>query len=891
VSSQVEERWQRIGELFDELADLGAAERAARLDAACGGDPGLRAEVESLLRHDATAQQGLAAAVLSAADSVGEENWSAGRTIGPWRLVRELGEGGMGSVWLGERADGAFEQQVAIKRIRPGFERGDLVERFAAERRFLAGLVHPAIARLWDAGSTAAGRPYFVMEYVDGRPIQDFCADLPIARRLEIFLAVAGAVAFAHQKLVVHRDLKPGNILVTAAGEPKLLDFGIAKWISLEEGAAQTMAGAFAFSPEYASPEQVKGEAITTATDVYGLGAVLYELLTGRQAQPIEANTPAAIYRGVCLERPRLPSEAAPELRRELAGDLDAIVMKALRKEPEQRYAGAAELADDLRRHLAAEPVRAAAGSWAYKSGRFLRRHRAAAAAAALVVLSLVAGLLAATWQARRAERRFDQVRHLATRFLFDFDRAIAPLPGSTEARRMVIATAVEHLDGLAAEAGGDPTLQLELAQAFFRLGRVQGSFDSANLGLRSEALASFAKSRDLAERLAKEEPLPDHLEALAMTRLETAITLISMARYPEARAELEQGLAVARRLPAGGRDTEAHRRILSSLLLRLADIQRENGEPAAARNSLEEALENTTSATTTLARLGLVARDLGDLEGARAYFEKALAGRGPRRTSCYLRSDLAGVFFSADGPSLGRAEEASAWVDQAVECGEALVAADGRDAGVFQILFETLAVAGGIYAATDPPRGLELLGRAAAHLERSAALAPQAFEPELEMALLDLARTRALAGLGRPAEAARLAERSLPVLAAAVGRKAEPRIADALWLSHLRLGQLHQQAGESGAAAEAYRRALSLARQGSAAQPNRPAHRFFVAESAEHLARLLATGEVAAEREEARLLAAEAAELWSAWKREGLTAAYADRRLAALQAFEKAAS
>jgi tetratricopeptide (TPR) repeat protein len=650
------------------------------------------------------------------------------------------------------------------------------------------------------------------------------------------------------------------------------------------------MVGGLAFSPEYASPEQVKGEAITTATDVYGLGAVLYELLTGRQAQPIEANTPAAIYRGVCLELPRLPSEAAPGLRRELAGDLDAIVMKALRKEPEQRYAGAAELADDLRRHLAAEPVRAAAGRWVYRGGRFLRRHRAAVAAAALVVLSLVGGLLAATWQARRAERRFGQVRNLATRFLFDFDRAIAPLPGSTEARRMVIATAVEHLDGLAAEAGGDPTLQLELAQAFFRLGRVQGSFDSANLGLRSEALASFAKSRDLAERLAKKEPRPDHLEALALTRLETAITLISMARYPEARAELEQGLAVARRLPAGGRDTEAHRRILSSLLLRLADIQRENGEPAAARLSLEEALENTTSGTTTLARLGLVARDLGDLEGARAYFEKALAGGGPRRTSCYLSSDLAGVLFSADGPSLDRAEEATAWVDKAVTCGEALVAADGRDAGVFQVLFETLAVAGGIYAATDPPRGLELLDRAAAHLERSSALAPQAFERELEMALLDLARTRALAGLGRPAEAARLAERSLPVLAAAVDRKAEPRIADALWLSHLRLGQLHQQAGDSAAAAEAFRRALSLARQGSAAQPNRPATRFFVAESVEHLAHLLATDEVAAEREEARLLAAEAAKLWSDWKREGLTATYADRRLAALQAFEKVA-
>jgi hypothetical protein len=847
------------------------------------------AEEAALTEHTAT----MGPAVPAAPRSV------IGETLGHYQVIDEIGRGGMGTVWLGERAAGDYQQQVAVKLIRPGLESASLVTRFEAERRILAGLVHPSIARLLDGGAGPGGRPYLVMEYVEGLPLTAAGDGLPLRRKLELFLAVADAVAYAHRNLVVHRDLKPGNILVGEGGMPKLLDFGIAKLIDPNEDVTMTAAGALAFSPEYASPEQVTGERITTATDVYGLGAVLYELVTGHKAQPVAAPTPAAIYRAACETEPPRPSSAAPALRRELAGDLDAIVMKALRKAPEARYSSAAELAEDMRRFLAAKPVRARHGKLAYRLRLFARRNRVAVAAGALAALGLFGGLLTAGWQAserakeaRLAERRFAQVRGLATRFLFDFDQAIADLPGSTEARRMVIAAAVEHLDGLAAEAAGDDGLQAELAQAYLRLGRIQGAFDMANLGQMDQALASFGKSRQLAERLVRQEPRAEHLEALAVVRLDTAVALIATGRDPEARRELEEGLSIGRRLAAGSA-TEEHRRLLSSMLLRLADFQRHRGELADARRSLEEALNDMTGRpATTLARLGLVSRDLGDLEAARGYFERALATVPPDsqgsqlKTRCHLLADLATISYAAHGPSFGQKAEAASLADQALACGDQVMATDAKDVGAFHALLEPLASASSLFAAIDPERGLALAERTASHLARAAALAPQAFDLELENALAALDRGEALLGLGRLEEARRAAEGALPALTAAAGRgQVDPRAADARWQAQLQLAKIFAASSQAVRAEESGRRALELARQGWSASPARPYHRYKVAESAELLARvLLAKGDAAAKAEAARLNG-EAAALWTAWKNEGLTASYADRRLAALPA------
>jgi hypothetical protein len=843
-------RRRRVEEIFEQAADLPPAAQSELLADRCAGDPLLRAEVETLLRHDGAARAGLESLVGQAAAAAGGlGDWHAsagvaGLELGHWRLVRELGQGGMGAVWLGERIAGDFDQQVAIKLIRPGLESAHLVQRFAAERRILAALAHPSIARLYDGGAGPGGRPYLVMEYVEGRPLTAAAADWPLARKLALFLAVADAVAYAHRNLVVHRDLKPGNVLVTAEGVPKLLDFGIAKLLDPEREKTQTAAGIFAFSPEYASPEQVMGEPITTATDVYSLGLLLFELLTGQKAQPVATLSPVAIYRAVCeAEKPR-PSAAAPDLRRELTGDLDAIVGMALRKEPEARYASAAELAADLRRHLASTPVRARQRTFLYRAGLFVRRHRAAVLAAGLVVLSLLGGLFATVWQARLAERRFDQVRGLATRFLFDFDRAISKLPGSTEARKMVMATAVEHLDALAADAGGDRGLLLELAHAYVRLARVQGSMDSSNLGERREALASLGKGLELAGRAAAGSR-PDYLEAMALLHLEKAILFASLGREDALLAEIGEGLEFSRRVPAAAA-SDSGKRIHSSLLLRLADLRTARGEPAAARAALEEARRlESKDVGTTLARLGLAAREEGDLAASLGYFEAARAAAGIRSDQCQIEADLGRTLYDPDLPSLGRKEEAMAAAGRGIACAEELAAADPRDVRAAFALLNTLGAGGTIYAAAAPQRSLDSLERALRVLAALESLAPQAIDLELEQALLAVARALPLSRLGRAAEAERGLAAAAPILAAHAGDRDDVRAADAAWLAALRRGELREAAGRP-AAIEEYRQALALARRGQAARPARPLEAYFAKVAEERLARLAGSAEKA---------------------------------------------
>ncbi|MCB1183587.1 serine/threonine protein kinase [bacterium] len=534
-------------DVFDHAVDLPASARAAYLDAACAGDDALRAEVEALLAADNRAADGflageadlgdLAAALAARAGPAP----AAGDQVGAWRLLRELGAGGMGTVHLAERTRGGFAQQVAVKLVRPGLDTDEILARFARERQLLAGLEHPHIARLVDGGRTDDGRPFLVMEHVDGRPIDLYCDHhgLDVAARLRLFLDVCAAVAHAHRHLVVHRDLKPGNVLVTADGVVKLLDFGIAKVLDADDGAGlQTMTGARLHSPRYASPEQVAGRPVTTAADIYSLGVILYELLTGRSPYPGTDGSLVELERLVREHRPIPPSTtgrgragaAAVPDRRALAGldaDLDAIVLKTLRKEPERRYASVDALAEDVRRHLAGLPVRARPDSWRYRLGKFAQRHRAAVGVGAAALVLVAAAGTVGFVQTRRADQE---------------QRAAAQIGGFLQ-------TMLGSLDPDVAR-GQDTAL-------------LRGLLDEAATSLADGTVLAAAARADLHETIGRSynviadyDPAVAHLErALALRSApadrrrvlaDLGLTLHDAGRYAEAEARLREARDLA---------------------------------------------------------------------------------------------------------------------------------------------------------------------------------------------------------------------------------------------------------------------------------------------------------------------------------------------------------
>ena len=504
------ERWQRIKQLFGAAVALESENRAAFLAESCMDDAELRAEVESLLAHsheNAVVDLPAAAYVTGSAFRFGAEQW-IGHRLGPYELTSLLGHGGMGEVYRARRVDAEYDKEVAIKLVPAGYQAGFVLQRLRTERQILATLEHPNIARLIDGGASPQGIPYLVMELVDGQPIDRFCTDLPLERRLDLFREVCGAVGYAHQRLVVHRDLKPSNILVTAQGQVKLLDFGIAKLLRPSAGdVTQPPAATLlqTFTPAFASPEQVLGRPITTASDVYSLGVLLYLLISGRSPYRGSLDTTQDAIREICEAEPEPPQVSA---------DLDAICLRALRKEPEKRYASVDQLSEDVHRHLRGLPVLARGDHFSYRAGKFLRRHRLEIAAAGLVLLSLVGGVVFSLREARiaeaqraRAEQHFRSVRDLADTFMFKVHDAIAPLPGSTEARTLLVDTALRYLNTLAAEAGDDLSLQLDLARAYFKLGDAQGQAYGASEGKQPEAVASYRKSAELCDRILAVNP------------------------------------------------------------------------------------------------------------------------------------------------------------------------------------------------------------------------------------------------------------------------------------------------------------------------------------------------------------------------------------------------
>ena len=544
---------QQIEAIFHEALAAAPEMRGQLIETRCHGDSALIDEVSSLLEA-CEAEEQLTASRRREPET-GREATFEFKQIGPFLLDRLLGRGGMGAVYLAHRADGQFEQKVAIKLIDLPLATDLFRERFRQERQILAGLQHPFIARLLDGGVTPDGDLYLVMEYVDGVPIHRFCEKrrLSVSQQLALFIRVCEAVQFAHQHFVVHRDLKPDNILVAEDGNPRLLDFGTAKLLTpslATSGSQLTREGFQSFTPQYASPEQVLGNSITTASDTYSLGVLLYLLLTGTLPYELKELTTAEMLRVICEEPPRRPTPAGGANRR-FDSDLEAILQKALRKEPQARYLTAEQLASDIRSYLDGQPVAARRGTLRYRAGKFIRRRRFSLAAAALLAASLVAGVAGVLWQSRvanherrRAEARSADLRQLSNSLLSELDEAIKQLPGSTGVQKLLVTRVLEHLDRMARDAQGDRQTQLDLVDAYTRLGNIQGNAYDQNLGDPAGASVSLDKALAIAGPLAHSDSKDrEAIRALALVEQSRSEILWQTGKTPEAVTVMREAL------------------------------------------------------------------------------------------------------------------------------------------------------------------------------------------------------------------------------------------------------------------------------------------------------------------------------------------------------------
>jgi tetratricopeptide (TPR) repeat protein/predicted Ser/Thr protein kinase len=594
--------------LFHTLADLPRSQREDYYTQQ-NVPEAVRAELESLLNFDDTTADPLGGIVGSAAEEflLSAGPFEEGGRCGPYRLVQLLGSGGMGTVYLADRADGELEQRVAIKFLRAGEDMPSFRERFLRERQILASLNHPGIARLFDAGHID-GHPYLVMEYVNGTPIDQYAAGLDTPRILELFLEVSEAVSYAHRNLIIHRDLKPSNILIDGSGNPKLLDFGIAKILNAPE---KTRSQDRLLTPEYASPEQLRGDVQATTTDIYSLGAVLFKLLTGRS-----------------------PHTSSVSETRRIPKDLEFILRKAMRSEPEDRYASVDALSQEIRAYLEHRPVRARTRNAWYVTRMFVRRYRLPVAAALVAVTGLVVGLITAERQQAVAERRFQQVRQLSNKF-FELDSEIRNLPGATQARHRIVAASLEYLERLGSEAqlsrwGGpraqDIDLALEIGNAYLQVARVQGIPSQSNLGQFLEAREDLSRADAFVESVLAVPSYPKHREALLISAEIAHDFMIldqsedrgedSLASGEKAAGRLDAMLAAAKPSTAEAGIASG---IYSNIALSYSNMHRMTDAAPFARRAVEIArvADDQRRLSAALGVLSNVTRFGGDLEGA----------------------------------------------------------------------------------------------------------------------------------------------------------------------------------------------------------------------------------------------------------------------------------
>ncbi len=675
------ERWEKIKDVLANALELAPPERTGYLDKSCAGDDLLRHDVEALLQREQKAgadflsQTSLAATVAALLPE--EKNPWIGRRVGAYQIVEQIGAGGMGEVYRAYRADDQYRKQVALKVVRAGQDSGLVLSRFKNERQILAGLEHPNIARLLDGGTTDDGLPYFVMELIEGQRLNEYCHShkLTTAERLKLFLQVCSAVQYAHQRLIIHRDLKPGNILVTADGTPKLLDFGIAKLLDTDPStqiAEPTMSMVRLLTTSYASPEQIRGETLTTVSDVYSLGVILYELLSGQHPYRTEGTAPHEVARAVCEFEPEKPSAvgdgSSNKSHRDLRGDLDNIVLMALRKEPSRRYSSTEHLAADIQRHLDHLPVLARKDTASYRLSKFVSRHKLGVVASAIVTISIVSGLAIALHEAHvareqadlaktqgmRAERRFNDVRKLAHSLMFDIHDRIQDLPGSAPARELLLKNATEYLDSLASEAGNEASLLRDLATGYERIGDLQGHYGYANLGDTRGGLVNYEKALNIRARLAAlpAAGLDDQLELAACYR-RVAYQRLSVGDTSLAFEYIQRAVAAVDKLAEAKPASE--------------DVLYEQGFVYEIRGHIEGG--------------NWSAVDLGNIQNARDDYRRAVEidevmlkpNPSSRSSNLALINDL--VYFGNTLRALGENEGAASNYRRALEINERLVA------------------------------------------------------------------------------------------------------------------------------------------------------------------------------------------------------------------------
>ena len=722
MSTLSPDQWQVLSPYLDRALAMTDDQRAAWLSSLRERDPVLATQLAALLdEHRVLAQEGfLDNRQFALPNAAGLE----GQTLGPYTLISQIGQGGMGSVWLARRSDGRFERQAAVKFVNIALAGRATEERFKREGSILGRLTHPHIADLLDAGVSSDGQPYLILEYVDGEAIDRYCDEhkLDVKARVRLFLDVLAAVAHAHANLIVHRDIKPSNVLVTTSGEVKLLDFGIAK---LLEGEGQTGAatlltheGGSALTPQYAAPEQLTGKPVTTATDVYALGVLLYILLSGRHPAGPGLNSPAELVKAVVdLEPPRVSdattadnskfiaesrSTTADKLRRELRGDLDTIVGKALKKDPQERYASVTGFADDLQRYLQHEPISARPDTLAYHTAKFLRRNRTvvalSAAAIVFVIGSLATGLYVANRQRKIAEQRFAQVRQLANKFI-ELDNDIRGLPGATKVRMQMVTDSLQYLSLLGSDVHGDQELELEIAFAYVRVAHAQGDPTSPNLGQFAEAQVSLDTAERFVDAVLAQDPVNQRGLFIATTIAHDRMELASFQKRVEETFSWahKTGDLVDRFMRLGGKFTPHEIYSMGyfeqNVARAYADTRHFDKATHAANRALEIVqpfpslgrLQGSIFGTLVIARW-----QTGDLNGALhdAKSEVELQQVEAASGEPALRVDLADAVLTeglilgkADAePSLGRYHEALAVIQQGMEIGEDLAGHDSSD-------------------------------------------------------------------------------------------------------------------------------------------------------------------------------------------------------------------
>jgi eukaryotic-like serine/threonine-protein kinase len=795
--------WEKVKEVFALALEQPRERRAEFLRGTCGVDPELLGEVESLLEaHDESRpvleRKDFGVATLFDATGAGYE----GKQFGHYKVIRELGRGGMGAVFLAERADGEFHQQVALKIVRRTFADTELTRRFRRERQILASLNHPNIARLLDGGVSQDGEPYLVMEYVEGSRIDEYCdrRGLSTDARLRLFLAVCRGVSYAHQNLVVHRDIKPSNVLVTKEGVPKLLDFGIAKLLDQEHADERTETSFRAFTPEYASPEQVRGEQITTGSDVYTLGVLLHGLLHGVR-RPNGAQPAAGRWRaessGQKTVATNLPTkqeggngEAGGRL--DVGGELRNIVAMARREEPARRYSSVAQFAEDVQRYLEGLPVRAQKDSFTYRAGKFVRRHQVGVGAAAVVLLSLVVGLALALWQASvarrerdRAERRFGEVRQLSNALLTDIAPKIERLEGSTDARQALVTQSLKYLDSLAQESGDDLLLQSELATAYEKIGDLQGAPGRPNLSDFTGALTSLGKAQAIRLNLLGKNPRgADNQKRLAASLSASSYIRWWTSDVSGSIKDSERALELYSKLIAADPASVELRAAAAEARLNLAQTYYFNDQTAETYPPLRSALT--------------------ELEALRRADDRNTE-IGRLLSKGYVL--LGNTFFWDNKPEEGEAE-----IVKALALGESLAAENPNDAVVRQGLWHVYIQSSQFYQDSNPARSSGLLAKALRVAEESAES-----DPANTQARQNLAKTYSMLGviatrLKKLDESAAYLEKSLAVFADL--ERAEPlnlTYKDDIGLNLVRLGQTKYQQRDYAVALATYDRAIPV--------------------------------------------------------------------------------